>query len=1366
MNNSSSSGAPPYPPKNINLDYSSTQDQLDRLAYGTPPSTAATPLRSQYTITVNRDFETSSYTSPSTSSHNGTSFGVQPHPYGTPPKLPPKPEGLSVSTISTLQTPPHLPHRHSTSSMTGPRPFTGSRLTPQVDRRSSLVSSTDIYNYSDFGNSTLNSPEVLYRKGETQTFSPANSPLRSYLPRKTPVNSNLTTPSKAPYPDLNFAELPETPSLDPTDYRSSAMSQYQASGYNPFSSPSVITSSPSAQRRPMGPRPMSSVNSFANVPSPSSSPIKFHNYDNDDRRKSFFSSSDIADFINSDINSVNDFGQSHGSFLGEQDVNLSSPFNPTFGSQIKPAQTLSRKAPYPTHSLFPGSSPLFNESFISSTSSKPSIVPYNAHTASFLDTTTTPYPYPKEPSVVTTTKAVTTAPEQSKKFNLEDLERFSNLILGNDVPTVGKNEPLEKKLPLPPLQTETQNVSFMGRVLPFSADSITARQFSQTKKIQYLSSIFEISLRLEQNWTDGMPLTAKEYRRFLHRLISFHLPKLKSFVVEDQVENIIKTFDSQNCIFIDNDSDTVHFFPNVKPSGILTAITGCYTLCHSYRSGSQYQCHSSRCSLTVYKPPVPQTLQLVKSDEKLPDWVTFWKISSNEIQDIPEDELKKQSHLFDLIRQQQNIIKLGRIQVDVYGPSFTNATPKLVKEVDSFTTDAFESVKPLIDLHQKYLLEPLIEKLNQEGKFISGVGEIFLNWTQKAKNPYLQYTRSQANVREFIKIEKTKKSGFAKWLRTVDQRPEVIEASLDHDRIFSSGFIGHTQQLPLALGAIRKYYREDDMECKLLDQCIEFINSLNRRIDSLQDKSLHRRNTKLLNKTLRWRTTIPIVDLDLLSENRKLIKKSDVQFKEGWSSYVPRTLILLDNYLLITIQDEGFFKIIENPIPVSILQVELKAIDSSSTTEATLFPFKVKHSGLGISFTFYTEDERDRTLWFELFKQAKSSHVSKGDLTEPFKLAILSDQFSSPINRVPTTAQSLLSPQLEEALKSMNPDMKPSARPVMESEILCGFTFQFEGKAFHLIGLNYGLFLTEAHSIDWRRVLQIPRVTQVEAVDNILILISAKGLYYFNLVSILLNYYNVNSEKKVIGDRLSSKDNVILFKTAFHNNTKLLFVLKSNLTGSNKLKIFAPVFDVFNEFQYFQLYKRLNIDSTRITSICTFNEYFVLLTESEFEFYKYDSNFMMQRFRISTDTKDAKVSSRRKEQVENIKKLIKKQIATPVLLRDSHIQRKHIYLIYDEFALVVNSVGNLISDSHVLPFNLKARDVVIFKNFLFCSNEEVVEVFDLRYDHKGFVKYDCVQIIHGNGIKLINEEALIYVMMHPRATDRQLLFSLNYLLEA
>lgn len=1386
----SNSGAPSHPSKNqlYSLNHTNTpEDQFSKMAYG--PTTYGS---GQPPLLSSSNNQPPSSLSPSLMSNEGQFFIHS----STPPKLPPKPQGLKESSVGTQMTPQLASNKPSTSLM-GPRLFPGNKLTPHLDMRSSLLpvdtnaidNEAVIYDesFSDFGNSTLNSPELLYKHTQPSMVSPINTPLRSQghqphtiSPRRSPTHGppSFQTPSKAPYPDISFgqdlSQLPETPALDPL--KQSIYGDYSQQIPTVQSS---VRSTPSPQRRLMGPRPMASSSSFLNIASPSTSPIRYHNYN--DHRKSWAStySAEINEFVSNDINSINQQDYLDEDFFSG---NTSSPFRNTFGNtSTTTIQQSVRKAPYPTEPWFDE----INTPLPSSSSSN--VTPYNAYTTSHIDKSEAPYP---EIRNLLPVQKLSQPQAQADRFST--LDKFSNINLGGTIPTVGKRQSFEKQLPPPPTTTcsSFESVSFRGRTLPFSADSITARQFSQTKRIQYLSSIFEISLMLEQRWTDGLTLTAKEYRRFLHKLISFHLPKLKSFVIEDQVGTIIKSFDFQNCIFIDEETDTINFFPNVKPSGVLPALSGCYTLCHSFRSGSQYQCHSPRCSLTVYKPPVPQTFQLVKASEKLPDWATFWKISPQDLQDIPEDELKKQSHLFDLIRQQQNIIKLGRIQVDVYGPSFTNATPKLVKEVDSFTADAFESVKPLIDLHQKYLLDPLIDKLNQEGKFITGVGEIFLNWTQKAKNPYLQYTRSQANVREFIKSEKMKNSDFAKWLRAVDQQPEVMEASLDHDRIFSSGFIGHTQQLPLALGAIKKYYRTDDMEYKLIEKCIDFINGLNRRIDSLQERSLHRRNIKLLNKTLRWRNIIPIIDLDLLAEHRKLIKKSDVLFKEGWSSYAPRTLILLDNYLLITIQDEGFFKVNESPIPVSILQVELKPMDHSGNTtnnnnnsdnEEALFPFKVKHSGLGTSFTFYTDSERDRSLWFEFFKQAKNSIQLKGGKagsgggssgSDPLKLVILSDQFTSPPNhRLPENSSlTLMSSQLEEALKLLNPDMKPSGRPLMESEILCGTTFQFEGKAFHLIGLNYGLFLTEAHNIEWRRVLRIPRVTQVEVLNNLVVLISSKGLYYFNLVSLLLNYYDINQERRVIGDKLSSKDNVILFKTAVHNNAKLLFVLKSNLTGSNKFKIFAPVFDVFDTFQYFQLYKRLDVDSTRIHSIITFHEYFVLVTDSEFkfEFYKYDSNFKMQRFKINTDltTEHSSVSSRRREQVEAIKKQLKKQLAKPITLKDSHIQRKHIFLVYEEFLIIVNSVGDLISDCHVLPFNLKAKTVVICKNFLLCSNEDVIEVFDLTYDSKGFLKYECVQIIHGNGIRLINEKALIYVMMHPSGFDRQLLFSLNYMLDA
>ncbi|KAH3675146.1 hypothetical protein WICMUC_002802 [Wickerhamomyces mucosus] len=932
------------------------------------------------------------------------------------------------------------------------------------------------------------------------------------------------------------------------------------------------------------------------------------------------------------------------------------------------------------------------------------------------------------------------------------LEQLKTLDLDTHI-TSSTQANIEKELPSLPRSIQLPT-------LPFTSASLSFEQFNQLDGgVQFLSEIFSWSIKLKYEWSDNLLVTKEEYKNSLYRLIHYHQKQIKKYIAEHIIDDILNSFEKQNAIYLD-DNNNIHFFDNVRVSGIMPHFSKCYSNFHS--PSSPYRCYSSHCPLTIYKPPVPITFKIEPPNVKLTDWTSFWNIKEQDSSEISEMEVKKQSYIFDLIKQQQNIIKLGEIQIKEYGQSFKAAQPQLLPDVSKFYNDAFSSVKPLVDLHRKHLLGPLLDKFNSQGKFISGIGEIFLSWINLATIPYLKYTENLANVRELIRYEKSRNSRFAQWIKEIDQSEPVLESSLDHDRIFFSGFIGHTQLLSLALSSVQKNTRKNDLDFNLLMTVIDEINKLNRKIDETQEVSLQYRNMKLLSSSLYWKSSIQEIDLKLSNSDRKLIKKGVVSRKDKWSS-VSTTLILLDNYLLITESlGEQRYKIVETPIPISFLQFELKSNDESlhnhEHPDNDTFPFKIRYGGQNISFTFYTDEVNERDSWFNAFNQGRYEKIKNSSVKEPFKLSVLSDQFS--YEEQSNLNFAVISPTLASSLKEYHPENLPVSRPVMVSEILCSISFQFNRQKFHLLGLNYGLFLTEADTSNWRRVLEFPKVTQVEVLNNLIILISDKSLFYFNLVTILLNYYNINYEGKSVGQRLS-KNNVITFKTGIHSNVKLLFVLKNDSLSGSRFKVFSPIFDAFGDFQFFQIYKKFSI-GYEVYNLSIFNSMFVLHTAKGFEIYSFKLNFEAQSIpKLFYET----VSKKPKNELGLIKKRLKNSLSKP--LKMSKVPHKpQFYLIYDNAVIVIDTIGQLISDKFILPFKFIAKEISIYKNFLICISSDLIEILDLTYDDiDGFNQTNSVQIINGKNFKLIDELGLTFLMAHPKINGRQLIFRLDYILD-
>lgn len=901
--------------------------------------------------------------------------------------------------------------------------------------------------------------------------------------------------------------------------------------------------------------------------------------------------------------------------------------------------------------------------------------------------------------------------------------------------------------------------------LPFSSYSLMASHFKECENVQLLSDIFKWSVNLVNEWSENLMISKNEYKRSLKLMIANNSPKLNGFIIDTNIEAIVNSFEKQNAIYFDH-NDNVHFMDNINVSGVLPQLTGCYSKAHE--GNSLYQCYSPRCSLTIYQPPVPTIPAQESGMNRLGEWSSYWNITGQDLTEMDDAEVQKQSYIFDLIRQQQNIINLGEIQIREYGQSFKNTTPQLLPDVTKFYNDAFNSVKPLIDIHKKHLLEPLLNKINTQGKFITNIGELFLTWATAATVPYLKYTEKLATVRELIKFEKSRQSRFADWLYKIDQNSKVVEASLDHNRIFFSGFIGHTQLLSLALSSVHKRIKETDIDHLLLKNAIDEINKLNRKIDEMQDSTLQNRHLRLLAGRLTWKSNVLATDLKLGEPNRRLIKQGAViRKREKWitSNYY---LILLDNYMLITepSKDEHY-KISEKPIPIEFLQIETKNFSSSSNvnlnTEGESYPFKVRYTGQNVSFTFYPETLTERDAWFHSINQVQSKKV-KNSIFEPFKIIILSDQFAYEEGEQPQKLPLLaVGSNIDIALKTFEPEATTTnktkqvvPRPLMFSEVSCGTTFHFQGRSFHALGLNFGLYVTEIENPrGWKRVLELNKITQLDQLDSLLIVLADKALYYFNIVSLLLNYYDQNYDGQTVGEKLSKRD-VTFFKIGTYYNTKFLFSMKSSIsTTGSKFKVFTPIFDPFGVFQFFQLYKRFQYQYDCF-DISIFNSMFVLHTSKGFE---------ILSFQILNESqpipKFIESLKKPKTELDLIKKKLNSSSAKPLTMIKV-FQKPQFYLIYDSFAIVIDTIGQLISNNFIFPFKFKCSKVSLRENFLICIGDDIVEIFDVNYDDAlGFQKFDPVQIIRGKDIKLIDGVDAKIVMAHPKVIGRQLVITLE-----
>ncbi|ODV97117.1 hypothetical protein PACTADRAFT_48873 [Pachysolen tannophilus NRRL Y-2460] len=990
---------------------------------------------------------------------------------------------------------------------------------------------------------------------------------------------------------------------------------------------------------------------------------------------------------------------------------------------------------------------------------------------------------------------------------------------------------LDKDDPLPPLPIDLPS-------LPFSSSSLSSSHFESISNIAFLSEIRTWCSFLFTHWSLNAQVSIIELKRSLTLLITYYLPRLPSGIVESNVENIVNELFKNNCIYEQSSNDgfqIINFnYNSCTIGGILTELSPCYSLAN-HRFNSDYRCYSKTCyhedpgrnyhankdpsvlsrgktissSTTTYPSSngsdSSASSYLTHLDLGL-DWVSHWRISDQELSALDIDVVKRQSHIFDLIKSEQRLIANGKVLIEVYGDSFMKQRPKLLPDIDKFYDDAFATVKPLVELHRQHLFEPLISKLNTQGKFLSNISALYLNWIDEVRIAYLKYAERMVSVRELITYETKlrKNSKFSEWLISVDNDPRVLTINVSHDRLFSTSFINHILSLPLTLQAVQDKTMQQDPDYVGLKKVIKAVKKLSSKIDEMQAYALKIKALKNIKHQIVWKSGLEI-ELNLNKEYRQLIKRGTVirkrDLKDMWLNDSPVHLILLDNYLLLTeevVKDSSNvkYKINEKPIPVEYLIIETKTSDTSvvrsseavtashtsplkrSTTESSLhnsandtqeyYSFKIRQTSKHHSYTFYTKSLIERNEWLSVLSQVQSTLSRKLRKIEPYKLKIIADSaFSYDQNEMPHNLPIISEGNpMDLAIKEIEkqyPGELPRAQ--MVSRVLCSTNFRYLDNEYILVGLNFGIFMSDIDNPrNWTRILDLPKVTQIKVLEKfgIIIILNDKVLSYYYIDSLVARKQNI------VGQKIS-KQNVCFFKVGQQQGSTLLFFMESRSSVSN-FKVFIPIIDESTgKFEYFLGHKEFLVQG-ECSGISIFNSTFAVHTTKGFEIMslsvlkpqfvpdvantEFEEN--SYTFADSVNSLAKKTSSSSGAVSEQIKKKLNSSSIKPLGIFKLPNKSEFI-IVYSELALFINNNGKISRNSYI-PFQQKYNNALFDNNYLIMANDDIMEIW-LISDIKTFDNR-LAQVISGKNINIIDFENNKFVVAHPKHLGRQLILQL------
>lgn len=490
---------------------------------------------------------------------------------------------------------------------------------------------------------------------------------------------------------------------------------------------------------------------------------------------------------------------------------------------------------------------------------------------------------------------------------------------------------------------------------PFSINLLDEHILYQCYNISLLSHVYKWILKIYFEWFNEYVFGKIEFFQMIQLLLEFHLPNsCEQDVIDNNVDKIIDSLVTQDAIRFEQDPQTENtmtiIVAGLDVQGVFSNLLSCYSFTHTQEGSiDKVHCYSYLCICV-------QNTQQQRSDLKISEfinksvgiWTDYWKLSPSKLAEINPKEVKRQSFIFDLIVLEERSLNLATAAVEIYGASFD---PGLLPNDPNFGSMAFDIFVPLIELHRDFLLSPILWKLKVKGKFIDGVGKIYLKWANEAKNVYIKYAENMATIHEIINWEKKNDTKFAAWLKVIDSSNEITRSKLYHDVIFFGGFFKSLQNMPVTLHSVLKCTDPSMDDYEYLKLAIEEIEKLSTVVDKVHGDAIDRRNVVRLARQLivtsKNGNTINYINLQTkkegtikkqdseyldikLGDNDRRLIKSGILYKKRdlWLENVPVHAFLLDNFFLLTEETKKAcgttYKLLERPIPIDYLSLEAK----------------------------------------------------------------------------------------------------------------------------------------------------------------------------------------------------------------------------------------------------------------------------------------------------------------------------------------------------------------------------------------------------------------------------------------------------------
>ncbi|KAH8588427.1 CNH domain-containing protein [Bisporella sp. PMI_857] len=469
-----------------------------------------------------------------------------------------------------------------------------------------------------------------------------------------------------------------------------------------------------------------------------------------------------------------------------------------------------------------------------------------------------------------------------------------------------------------------------GRRKKFSPSRLSSSDFRKCQEPWALSGIAQWIRDMAGGETgEGeSDLRQKSIEEGLVALFTHKVPTMNTAEAETLSQKVVKSFFNAGILL--TDEEWVKFGRGTV-SGVLWQLTG--SGCYAPKLHEQEihgRCYSHHCTRTLKK--INLRTQQLEPARKAEDWVTFFKVTKEQLEGQNKKEIERQNNLHEIVMSEDTYMDQLDVLRVLYRDDLQAWLPPIIgkNKIGNFVTKVFGKVEAIKEVNENYLLAQLKYRQKEQGPWVIGFSDIFREWIRKAKSIYIEYAAGFPYATYLMRREMDRNILFKQFL---DQAQEnKLSNRLDWNTYLKAP-ITRLQRYTLLLGTVLKNMTQDTEEKAILMTAIEEIKEVTLDCDKRVDEETKKVEMIELQSKLFLRPGMERVELNLDHLGRQLLLQGDLQ-RAGANrfTWLDTHAILFDHYLVLakTVTERAsvgpkrkeMYDVSKLPIPMQLLVLE------------------------------------------------------------------------------------------------------------------------------------------------------------------------------------------------------------------------------------------------------------------------------------------------------------------------------------------------------------------------------------------------------------------------------------------------------------